>query len=108
MNTTTQTRSLKRKATIFKVIPLEKQQLVEEKDADNIKKVWKVLCKSFISGLRIKVVLTVLVLSGYSFVAAEPSGSDIKCMYIVRSWYNKKKISKPTRKTKPLKKRFCP
>ena len=36
------------KATIFKVIPLEKQQLVEEKDADNIRKVWKVLCKSFI------------------------------------------------------------
>ena len=30
---------------IFKVIPEEKQQLVDEKDADNI---WKVLCKSFI------------------------------------------------------------
>ena len=35
----------KNKATIFKVIPEEKQQLVEEKDADNIR---KVLCKSFI------------------------------------------------------------
>ena len=33
-----------KKATIFKVIPGEKQQLVEEKDADNIR---KVLCKSF-------------------------------------------------------------
>ena len=33
------------KATIFKVIPEEKKQLVEEKDADNIR---KVLCKSFI------------------------------------------------------------
>ena len=31
MNTTTKTRSLKQKATIFKVIPEEKQQLVEEK-----------------------------------------------------------------------------
>ena len=31
MNTTTQTQSLKQKATIFKVIPEEKQQLVEEK-----------------------------------------------------------------------------
>ena len=30
---------------IFKVIPEEKQQLVEEKDANNIR---KVLCKSFI------------------------------------------------------------
>ena len=30
---------------IFKVIPEEKQQLVEEKDADNVR---KVLCKSFI------------------------------------------------------------
>ena len=37
-------RSLKLK-TIFKVIPEEKQQLVQEKDADNIR---KVLCKSFI------------------------------------------------------------
>ena len=26
------------KATIFKLIPVEKQQLVEEKDADNIRK----------------------------------------------------------------------
>ena len=34
-----------KKATIFKVIPGEKQQLVEEKDADNIR---KVLCKSFV------------------------------------------------------------
>ena len=33
------------KATIFKVIPEEKQQLVEEEDADDIR---KVLCKSFI------------------------------------------------------------
>ena len=33
------------KGTIFKVIPEEKQQLEEEKDADNIR---KVLCKSFI------------------------------------------------------------
>ena len=33
------------KATLFKVIPGEKQQLVEEKDADNIR---TVLCKSFI------------------------------------------------------------
>ena len=31
--------------TIFKVIPEEKQQLVQEKDADNLR---KVLCKSFI------------------------------------------------------------
>ena len=30
---------------IFKVIPEEKQQLVEEKDSDNI---WKVLWESFI------------------------------------------------------------
>ena len=33
------------KATVFKVIPEEKQQLVEEKDADNKR---KILCKSFI------------------------------------------------------------
>ena len=33
------------KATIFKAIPEEKQQLEEEKYADNIR---KVLCKSFI------------------------------------------------------------
>ena len=48
MNTATLTQitqSLKLKATIFKAIPEEKQQLVEEKDADNIR---KVLCKSFI------------------------------------------------------------
>ena len=37
-------RNLKLK-TIFKVIPEEKQQLVQEKDADNMR---KVLCKSFI------------------------------------------------------------
>ena len=42
---TTQTRNLKLKATIFKVIPEEQQQLVQEKDADNIR---KVLCKSSI------------------------------------------------------------
>ena len=34
-----------KKKTIFKVIPEEKQQLVEEKGADNIR---RVLCKSFI------------------------------------------------------------
>ena len=34
-----------KKATIYKVIPDKKQQLVEEKDADNIR---KVLCKTFI------------------------------------------------------------
>ena len=39
-NETTETWRLK-----LKVIPEEKQQLVEEKDADNIR---KVLCKSFI------------------------------------------------------------
>ena len=33
------------KATIYKIIPGEKQQLVEENDADNIR---KVLCKTFI------------------------------------------------------------
>ena len=33
------------KATVFKVILEEKQQLVEEKDADNER---KILCKSFI------------------------------------------------------------
>ena len=32
-------------ATIFKVTPEEKRQLVEEKDADNIR---KILCRSFI------------------------------------------------------------
>ena len=49
MNTTTwtQTRSLKLKGIDFQSYPRleEKQQLVEEKDADNIR---KVLCKSFI------------------------------------------------------------
>ena len=35
---------MKPQAKIFKVIREEKQQLVEEKDADNIR---KVLCKSF-------------------------------------------------------------
>ena len=44
MNTITQPRSVKLKK-IFKVIPEEKQQLVQEKDADNIR---KVLSKSFI------------------------------------------------------------
>ena len=34
----TQTRSLKLKETIFKVMPEEKQQLVEQKDADNVRK----------------------------------------------------------------------
>ena len=37
--------SSQKQQIIFKVIPEEKQQLVEEKDADNIR---KVLCKSFI------------------------------------------------------------
>ena len=45
MNTTTQAWSLKLKTTIFKIIPEEKQQQVEEKDADDIRKVF---CKSFI------------------------------------------------------------
>ena len=45
MNTTTQARSLKVKTTIFKIIPEEKQQLMEEKDADAIR---ELLCKSFI------------------------------------------------------------
>ena len=44
INTTTQLGSLKLK-TLFKVIPEEKQQQVQEKDADNIR---KVLFKSFI------------------------------------------------------------
>ena len=37
-----------KKVTIFKVIPEEKQQLVEEKDAHNLRNVLQVLCKSFI------------------------------------------------------------
>ena len=45
INTATQTWSLKLKSNDFQVIPEEKQQLVEEKDADIIR---KVLCKSFI------------------------------------------------------------
>ena len=45
MNTTTQTRASSKTAMIFKVIPEEKQQLVEEKDTDNIS---KVLCNSFV------------------------------------------------------------
>ena len=45
MKATTQTQSLKPKTTIFKVVPEEKQQLAEEKDAVNIRKVH---CKSFI------------------------------------------------------------
>ena len=44
-NLNTKTRPQAKKATIFKGIPEEKQQLVEEKDADNIR---KVLYKSFI------------------------------------------------------------
>ena len=43
-DSTTQTWSLKLKATIFKVIPEEKQQLLEDKDADNVR---EVLGKSF-------------------------------------------------------------
>ena len=43
-NTNTKPQAIE-KATILKVIPDEKQQLVEEKDADNIR---KVLCKSFL------------------------------------------------------------
>ena len=54
----------------FKVIPEQKQQLVKKKDADNIR---KVLCKSFIQWfcVVISTELTVLVRSGYSFVAVE-------------------------------------
>ena len=74
MDTATQTQSLKPKATIFKVIPEEKQQLVEEKDADNKGKYF--VNHSF-SGFenQICVVIsnesTVLVRSSYSFVAFE-------------------------------------
>ena len=46
MNTTTQKWSLKlKKPTIFKVTPEEKQQLLDENDAGNIR---KELCKSFV------------------------------------------------------------
>ena len=56
---------------IFKVVPEEKHQLVEEKDIDNIR---KVLCKSFIQWfeeLNLSTESTVLVRSGYSSVAVE-------------------------------------
>ena len=43
--TTTQTWSLKLKTNDFQVMPEEKQHLVEENDADSVR---KVLCKSFI------------------------------------------------------------
>ena len=62
------------KATIFKVIPEEKQQLVEEKDAENIR---RVLCKSFtqwfweLNLCFISTESTVLIRSGYSFVAVQ-------------------------------------
>ena len=45
INTTTQTWSLRLKSNDFQVMPWEKQQLVEEKDEDSIR---KVPCKSFI------------------------------------------------------------
>ena len=35
-NTNTKPQAIKKKATIFKVIPEEKQQHVEEKDSDNV------------------------------------------------------------------------
>ena len=50
----TNTKPQAKKATIFKVIPEEKQQLVEEKDADNIRKVF--IIHSVV--LRIKFVLS--------------------------------------------------
>ena len=62
---------------IFKIIPEEKQQLVEEKDADKIR---KVLCNSFIQWFRgfenyicvlIRKESTVLIRSGYSFDTGE-------------------------------------
>ena len=61
------------KATIFKLISVEKQQLVEEKDGDNIR---KVLCKSFIQWfwelnfLLLSTKSTVLIRSGYFFFVA--------------------------------------
>ena len=52
-------------------MPEEKQQLVEENDADNIRKVlviYSVLLRIFIL---IRTESTVLIRSGYSFVAVE-------------------------------------
>ena len=45
LNTNT---SFKLKSNVLKVIPEKKQPLVEEKDADNIRKVLSWLCKSYI------------------------------------------------------------
>ena len=47
MNLNTNTKPQAEKATIFKVIPEEKQQLVEERDADNIRKVLLFVNHSF-------------------------------------------------------------
>ena len=79
MDTTTQTRNLKlikkhRYLKLSQKFPEEKQQLLEEKDADNIR---KVLCKLFIRWFENLICVdrstesTVLVRSGYSFVAVE-------------------------------------
>ena len=66
-----------KKQRFFKLsqkFPEQKQQLVEEKDADNMR---KVLCKSFIQCFEnsicvvISTELTVLVCCSYSFVAVE-------------------------------------
>ena len=56
MNTTTQPGSLKLK-TIFKVIPEERQQLVQGKDADNIRKVLYADTLKVSSGALIEVTL---------------------------------------------------
>ena len=75
----TQTRNLKlikkqRYLKLSQKFPEEKQQLLEEKDADNIR---KVLCKLFIQWFENLICVdrstesTVLVRSGYSFVAVE-------------------------------------
>ena len=79
MDTITQTRNLKlikkhRYLKLSQKFPEEKQQLFEEKDADNIR---KVLCKLFIRWFENLICVdrstesTVLVRSGYSFVAVE-------------------------------------
>ena len=78
MNTTTPNMKPQAKKQRFlklsKKFPEEKQQLVEENDADNIR---KVLCKSFIQWFRelkvccYKYKVDCLLRSGYSFVAVE-------------------------------------
>ena len=66
----------KKQHRVFKVIPEKKQQLVEEKDANNIRKVHDLINHSF-SGLKNKICVVigtksaVLVRSGYSFVAVK-------------------------------------